>query len=393
MLLKNNGEFNYRFYVLGEQYNLASGQEMTFADNFISEIEKLVDQNDFLEMDICDCSGGGGGQGPQGEPGESAYQIALDQGFVGTEAEWLESLKASLDSDDLQALIETKTVWEFPSILKVGSDGVSAIQARGTWNKFLFLFDASSTVDVTNNNGQPQLMGELGRVGLTDGFTYIRNCNAGNTTEDVIDPENGHFRFYDDGLFRAGGSNTNIELDPENASIHALVNGEAYTINIIDHINEIIDLKNTVISLNSRIAALENPIVNDIAVTPISGPMTIGAGEGLTVTVSPDGQDFYSLEVDHSLQGILPEFSLYASEANPFGSEQARTQAEGLGFSATYSEDDKTWEMNFGPDIVDTFRQQSEVRFYFVVKDSLGNDVWGSMNPTTPENTRIYQIS
>lgn len=32
-------------------------------------------------------------QGPQGEPGKSAYQHALDNGFVGTEQEWLKSLK------------------------------------------------------------------------------------------------------------------------------------------------------------------------------------------------------------------------------------------------------------------------------------------------------------
>lgn len=30
----------------------------------------------------------------KGEPGKSAYQVALDNGFVGTEAEWLESLKS-----------------------------------------------------------------------------------------------------------------------------------------------------------------------------------------------------------------------------------------------------------------------------------------------------------
>lgn len=31
--------------------------------------------------------------GPQGEEGDSAYEIAVANGFVGTEAEWLESLK------------------------------------------------------------------------------------------------------------------------------------------------------------------------------------------------------------------------------------------------------------------------------------------------------------
>ena len=38
-------------------------------------------------------AGGVGGIGPKGD---SAYQVALDEGFVGTEAEWLESLKGEL---------------------------------------------------------------------------------------------------------------------------------------------------------------------------------------------------------------------------------------------------------------------------------------------------------
>lgn len=39
--------------------------------------------------------GGGGGEGPglPGPPGDSAYQVAVKNGFVGTEAQWLESLK------------------------------------------------------------------------------------------------------------------------------------------------------------------------------------------------------------------------------------------------------------------------------------------------------------
>lgn len=33
-----------------------------------------------------------GGDGPAGAPGKSAYQIAVDSGFVGNEAAWLASL-------------------------------------------------------------------------------------------------------------------------------------------------------------------------------------------------------------------------------------------------------------------------------------------------------------
>ena len=37
----------------------------------------------------CDCEGGGSSS----TPGKSAYEIAKDHGFTGSEAEWLESLK------------------------------------------------------------------------------------------------------------------------------------------------------------------------------------------------------------------------------------------------------------------------------------------------------------
>lgn len=40
-----------------------------------------------------DSSGGGGGGGGTGADGKSAYEIAVEHGFSGTEEEWLESLK------------------------------------------------------------------------------------------------------------------------------------------------------------------------------------------------------------------------------------------------------------------------------------------------------------
>lgn len=33
----------------------------------------------------------------EGAPGKSAYEIAVENGFVGTEKEWLESLKGDTD--------------------------------------------------------------------------------------------------------------------------------------------------------------------------------------------------------------------------------------------------------------------------------------------------------
>ena len=42
--------------------------------------------------------GGGGGSGTAGK---SAYEIAVDNGFVGTETEWLESLKGAEGTNGL----------------------------------------------------------------------------------------------------------------------------------------------------------------------------------------------------------------------------------------------------------------------------------------------------
>ena len=48
--------------------------------------------------------GAGALKGEQGEAGESAYEIARRNGFVGTEAEWLESLK--MDTAELESVVQ-----------------------------------------------------------------------------------------------------------------------------------------------------------------------------------------------------------------------------------------------------------------------------------------------
>ena len=56
-----------------------------------------LDVTDILSVDICGVDyvpvpGPPGSTGPDGPPGDSAYQTAVDEGFSGTEEEWLESL-------------------------------------------------------------------------------------------------------------------------------------------------------------------------------------------------------------------------------------------------------------------------------------------------------------
>lgn len=46
-----------------------------------------------LDRRIRDKTSGGGAPGPQGPEGDSAYEVAVANGFSGTEAQWLLSLK------------------------------------------------------------------------------------------------------------------------------------------------------------------------------------------------------------------------------------------------------------------------------------------------------------
>ncbi len=105
------------------------------------------------------------------------------------------------------------------------------------------------------------------------------------------------------------------------------------------------------------------------------------------------------LEIDHSLQGILPEFKLYPVDDNPWRSPactdqeaaQRQVAAQSLGAYSSYDPATRTWTLIFSESIGEgtalaTIKQQSAFELYYVVEDVYGNK-FGSMNPTTPENT------
>lgn len=51
--------------------------------------------NDFTASQLAALKGAKGDQGEKGDDGQSAYQVAILNGYVGSEAEWLESLKGA----------------------------------------------------------------------------------------------------------------------------------------------------------------------------------------------------------------------------------------------------------------------------------------------------------
>ncbi len=50
---------------------------------------------DSLLADVAELKAGGGGSGSSGSDGKSAYEVAVENGFSGTESQWLASLKGS----------------------------------------------------------------------------------------------------------------------------------------------------------------------------------------------------------------------------------------------------------------------------------------------------------
>gem|GEM_PF-2543235 len=129
-------------------------------------------------------------------------------------------------------------------------------------------------------------------------------------------------------------------------------------------------------------------------VSPAPGHVVLGADENFVWVVDALDMDdnLYKLEIDHSLEDYYPEFSVYASEENPYGTEDDRQQFEAFGVTVTYDAVQQAWTFDFGADLTDGIIGYGGITFYVVLKDTAGNQ-WGTMYGTTPENTFAYTIS
>ncbi|QCR31454.1 S-layer homology domain-containing protein [Lysinibacillus sp. SGAir0095] len=106
--------------------------------------------------------------------------------------------------------------------------------------------------------------------------------------------------------------------------------------------------------------------------------------------IAQSEKELYELEVDHNITG-LPEFSVYASEENPYGSEEAKAQFEALGVMVTYNAEAKKWTIEFGSEISNQLIAQEDVTFYVVIADQ-NKYTFGSMFNTTSQNTLKLQF-
>ncbi|NLK12914.1 MAG: InlB B-repeat-containing protein, partial [Candidatus Phytoplasma sp.] len=111
----------------------------------------------------------------------------------------------------------------------------------------------------------------------------------------------------------------------------------------------------------------------------------------LVLVIKAQDDNLYSLEVDHSLN--TNEFTVYASEQDPYGGQQAAFKE--LDVVVVFA--DGTWTITFGNgamDLIKSVTQLDEFKVHVVIKDHVGN-AFGSMSPTTEENTvsiNIYNL-
>jgi|GEM_PF-2179705 len=127
-------------------------------------------------------------------------------------------------------------------------------------------------------------------------------------------------------------------------------------------------------------------------VTPPEGVVNLAYGETFKLEVTAFDENLYELEVDHSFEGTLPEFSVYASEGNPYGTDEDREQFESYGVIVTYDADEQKWTIDFGEVVTSQIVDKGGITFYLVIKDQAGN-AWGSMYNVTPENTFAYTVT
>jgi len=105
-----------------------------------------------------------GAPGADGDDGRSAYQVAVDNGFVGSEAEWLESLEGADGRSAYQVAIDNGFVGSEAEWLESleGADGRSAYQvavdngfvgSEAEWLESLEGADGRSAYQVAVDNG------------------------------------------------------------------------------------------------------------------------------------------------------------------------------------------------------------------------------------------------
>lgn len=131
-----------------------------------------------------------------------------------------------------------------------------------------------------------------------------------------------------------------------------------------------------------------------VEVFPADGAtVEVGPGDSFVWTVDAfDESALVELEVDNSIELIVPQFTVYANEADPYtdGVDPEAGEAAYASYNAsvTYDADDQKWMISFG-DFTQAMLANGGITFYIEVND-VHDNFFGDMFNVTPENTFEY---
>ena len=102
----------------------AKPDDYVYTETEILRYEDLVKRIETLEQ------GGSGSSGDPGKDGKSAYEIAVDNGFEGSEKEWLESLNGKPGKDGKDGISCTH-YWDGTTLTVTSASGTSSADLKG----------------------------------------------------------------------------------------------------------------------------------------------------------------------------------------------------------------------------------------------------------------------
>ncbi|HPS33522.1 MAG TPA: putative Ig domain-containing protein, partial [Anaerolineaceae bacterium] len=165
-----------------------------------------------------------------------------------------------------------------------------------------------------------------------------------------------------------------------------------YTLGTYSYEGLVADAYGYTAAVTIKITLIDGTIPVLELVTPPEGAVALSPKDTFVLTVDALDNNLFELEVDHSMEGSLPEFSVYADADNPYGSAEAAAQFAAMGVSVSYDATLQKWTIDFGEAVTDAFITNGGITFYFVLQDTEGNQ-WGTMYGTTPENTFVYTLT